>query len=308
MRARMSVALLWTALLPTLCGCGGNAGTTGGDKIDTSYIHPGFAAAVIVRPKQVLASPLVAMLPQEAKDDAMRNFKTETKLDPSKIEQVEIFLGPPSGGEEKDFPVSFGAVLRFDSPVDEAQVVKGMTLKAKQREFNGKKYYCDSKKPPEALYFPSDRMLVISTEPGMKKMLGAEQGSGPLSEMLSRTDAGHDLLAVGIMAPFKALVKRPAEEVGKELPPALAGSAAAPDQLKSAVLTADLNGEHLLHLSLEGNDQPSRPCAEKESIGSPRLAHGDVEKDSDGIGEERPAGFGRAAAEAFRRPPGIFDG
>ncbi|MCE9547447.1 MAG: DUF1559 domain-containing protein [Planctomycetia bacterium] len=223
--------------------------------IDVTYVQPGFSAAVIVHPRRILESPLLKMLPAEDLDRVLkRDLPPDVRVSPRLIDEVQLLIGPPAPGTERELPISVGLVIRMAAGADPHQLVPEAIGKGEPAEFGGKKYTRIPKNPPAGYFFADDRTLVFGDEKSLQQMISASGKPSPLVDMLARMDGNHDVVAAGLMAPFQQMLSPAAKDAGQHLPPPLQRAAALPDQVKWAALTVDLSGENLLKLSLEGND------------------------------------------------------
>ena len=109
-----------------------------------------------------------------------------------------------------------------------------------------------------AVYFPDDRTIVSTNEQWLRKLISRPPAQTPLAEKLSQVNLDHDLIGVvaldGIQGQATGLLDMVAQETGSGQ---LAGFAAMPKHMNSAVATFDLTGDNLLRLTLEAANAQS---------------------------------------------------
>lgn len=109
-----------------------------------------------------------------------------------------------------------------------------------------------------AVYFPDEQTVVTTSEQWLRDLISDPPAQTPLTEKLSQVDLDHDLVGVvvldGIQDQASGLLGMVAQETGLGQ---LAGLAAMPKHMTSAVATFDLTGDSLLRLTLEAPDATS---------------------------------------------------
>ena len=109
-----------------------------------------------------------------------------------------------------------------------------------------------------AVFFPDDKTIVSTDEERLRSLIAGPLKQAPLTEKLSKIDLDHDLIGVvvldGIQDQAVGLLDMVAQDTGSGQ---LAGLAAMPKHMKSAVATFDLTGDSLLRLTLEAPNAQS---------------------------------------------------
>ncbi|MCE9544593.1 MAG: hypothetical protein K8T25_03610 [Planctomycetia bacterium] len=246
-------------------------------KIDVTYIQPGFCAALVVHPRRMFDAPLVKMMPAKKVDQAILQWTAFLSgVSPRQIDEIEILVGPPAPETANAGLVSFGVVVRFSMAMDPNRKLVPAALNSQPSEFRGKKYSRSAETTPLgplAFCFPDARTFVYADEKSLQQMLTTGGSKSPLVDLLASMYSNHDVLAAGVMAPLGPTVKNAVQNVQKRLlKPApdelgsqpnsfvrvvnelLTWGATAPSQMKWAAMTFDLSGGHLLKLGVEGND------------------------------------------------------
>jgi hypothetical protein len=222
-------------------------------RLDTTFIAPSFAAAVVVHPARLLRSPSMESLPQEK---MFANFAV-LGLDPRQAERVVLLVDPFPGG---NVLFSGGAVVRFARPVDAGKTLKVLFPAAAKASDQGKAYFrldAPFAGAPVCVHQADDKTVVVAPEPTLKKMLTARKEKSPLIDRLARTDLDGDVVAVLAVEPIRKPAREAFQGMARDLPPQLAGAARLPDQVQSLTLTLNLTGKDLLTLDLEASDAES---------------------------------------------------
>ena len=210
-------------------------------KINTTFIADSFTGAVVVYPKQLLASDELAGLPM----DEWFKPLAALGLDPRQADEAELFLDPTPGG---NVLFSFGGVVRFAQPVDGKKLVQTLSPKAKEATHEGKTYYALEEmigSVPWAVYVADDRTVAAAPEPTLKKMLSAKGEKGPLIDRLREADADADVTAVLAVDAMRPLAGEAVKQFFQNAPPELSAGAALGDQLNAVTLSVNLTkGRH----------------------------------------------------------------
>ncbi|MCE9547454.1 MAG: hypothetical protein K8T25_18435 [Planctomycetia bacterium] len=237
-------------------------------KINLKYTQPGFAAAVILKPRRMLDSPLAKGLPPGDIEKQLKQALPDLPISLRQVEELQVFVGPPPAGADRELLVSIALVVRLTADADRQQLVAQFENISEPAECAGKKYTRIKGHIPGGYFFADDGALVIGDEESICEILKTSGPPSPLLEILSRIDSRHDVVAAGVMAPFRQMAAEAAKNAGQKLPPQLQAAAGLPNQIKLAALTFDLAGNHLLTLTLEGNDRAGTAELAKNLIGA----------------------------------------
>jgi phage FluMu protein Com len=229
--------------------------------LDVSYVLPEFSAAVIVHPKRISQAPLLA---PAMKPEVLGGATKEMGFDPRQVERAIVLIQPMPGGNEPFFPA---VVIRFDEPVDGTKVI-GTVLKGSiPAQHEGRSYF--RTKDDEITGMPAagavldEQTILLAPEPLLQRMLTlGGNAPGPLAAPLRQADLDADVIAVVNIEQLKPLLAVELERAKND--PAFAPFANVLDHLKTATVSANLSGDTLLRVDLEGYNDAS--AAELETM------------------------------------------
>lgn len=164
-------------------------------KLDTSYVSPTATIVISIRPAQIMASPLVQLLPTEVATMAAQQY---LGIELSTVDEVVAF-----GEMTNPMAPTFGITVKFNTPFRAATLPPHIRPLAKLAEFNGKKYLQSSHPIWPSFYGPNNKTLVVAPDAVLRKIVPAasEPKSGALMERLQDAPAGNDLyVAVDMVA------------------------------------------------------------------------------------------------------------
>jgi hypothetical protein len=247
----------------------------GGKKgIDLTYVAADFNGAVVLHPRRLAKSPLLAPLLQ---DPSVADLTRMTGIDPATIERVLVLTEPVpnSGGKPPPGPgppqalFQLAAVVRFGAAVDGKKLLEKAPGGVEEKTFQGKIYY-QAKNAEFALagarvcaFVADDRTLVVAPAPTLHKMLSAGGAKSPLTDRLRAADLEHDVLAVLVVGAYRPLLADAVAEAGKSVPPPLAGIRQLPEHLQAVSAAVDLSGPELVKLTLEADNAAGAAAVEE---------------------------------------------
>lgn len=231
-----------------------------GKPLDVSFVGPGFYAAVVLHPRRLLQSPLIAPL---LKDPDIAAAIQQWEIDPANIEQILMLTPIPSQAKAASSPDSPSFIVRFAQPVDAKKLLvkfqsmmgQGAPDQLAETTCEGKRCYQFATAPWILTYVPNERTVVIANDKDMKAMLSAGEPKGPLVDRLRQADADNDLIVAVALDPIRDLVKAGVEQA-KRAPSPVAAFADVPMLLNGSTLAVNLSGDTLLKVVLNGNDAP----------------------------------------------------
>ena len=232
--------------------------------LDLRFVPADAGAAVVVRPRRIVQSPLIAAaLPPAAAAEMVK----ELGVKPEQVEQVIVFLQAGAAGGRAAAPPGRtpvpGAVIRFTEPVDGKQVLTRLLKGLREEVHEGKTYYRSSTGEallglPLAGAVPDGRTVLVAPESVLRKMLAAGGGAkSPLLDRLRQTDTADEVTAVVLLEPYRELLKALAGPFKPQLPPDLAAVAGLPERLVALTATVNLRDKTLLKVVLEANSAAS---------------------------------------------------
>ena len=170
------------------------AGSSSG-KLDTRYIASTAAVVVVVRPAQILASPMAQVFPVEAASAAGMKY---LGFDSAEMEEVVAF-----GDMSNPTAPSYGATFKFKNPIRATSIPVERRAHAQLAELGGKKYLRSAVPMMYSLYGPNNKTLIAATDPALHHLVDSagQPKTGPLIDRIHEAATGNDLyIAVDIAA------------------------------------------------------------------------------------------------------------
>lgn len=242
--------------------------------INPAYVCAELHFALAIRPQGILASPLLPLVPERARDEFFSEFK-RAGLEVKDLEQILLLAAEapvPHGreikpGDPPPAPPKIGAILRFHQRFEPRQLVSKMyQANVPPKVTAGGEYFSHPRGEQPSIFCPDKKTMVVSMEPLLSQMIAAREGTGSLAALLRTVSANHDAVGVvEIQGPIKEMLSGAAKQGGDALPP-LRGASALPQQIKNLVVTADLNGDSLLTFSIAGNDEAGAKGVESQAM------------------------------------------
>ena len=223
------------ALLLAAAGCGGSdkpgaAQLAGGiDTLGTSYIQPQHQGFLLIRPKQLLESPVVQslmkMVPQD--EDPFIEIQERLGVDPRSIETL-VLIG---GGKAEAIRGAAGKVAQGGVPEGEQKEISGcivihstQSLQEALKDHPGLKDHQEAKhgsatylKAPNdsqpAVYFIDPQTVLLAANYEIGKFIDHPPAAGPLHELVAKTDLNHDVVGVGVTGELASVVENPPAEL-----------------------------------------------------------------------------------------------
>ena len=248
----------------TASASGGHATSAEKGSIDASLATPDNVAAIVVNPRRLAASPLVA---EQLKKDMVAQAIKKFGIDPSEVEQIVVLvsMGELRPGNPEPFPV---ITFRFTHDVDAKEVLtKAAAAMAGpngpqpiKEVRTGDKTCFDLGPGDTALVCALSKNTLVLTRKGpkvatefMEKALAVTEPKGSLYERLKKANADNDLIAVVEMEKIPDLEKQ-IDAAKKDAPQMLHNYLEGAKTLRCVTLGLDLAGDPLLQIVLESKD------------------------------------------------------
>jgi hypothetical protein len=136
-----------------------------------------------------------------------------------------------------------------------------------ERAFAGKTYYMSGDLPPMAGYWPDDRTVVLADEPTLRAILSsAGKVESPLARRLRGIGTSHDLAVVIALEPVRDHVAVLVEEAEVDGEQAIVQLMAAAQELDALSIVADLEGDPMAEVVLDGRSAEKAVEIEKLAI------------------------------------------
>jgi hypothetical protein len=209
-------------------------------KIDTRYIASGSAAVIVVRPAQILASPILQIFPVEvASAAAVKNLG----FDAAEIEEIDGFFDPSSFG--------YGATFKFKNAIRASSIPPEQRAHAQLAELGGKKYLRSTIPTKWSLYGPNNKTLIAATDPVLHQLVenASQPKSGPMFDRLREVPSGSDLFVAVDVAALRPLLA-PFIQMGLAQAQSMGNSSEAKQNVEMFNLTSGL--ELTLNVSAPG--------------------------------------------------------
>ena len=262
--------------------------------LDVSFIHSDFNAAFVFQPARIVQSSSPLLPSREERNRLIDQGIQATGIDFSKVGQFIVVLGPtppaqprprsnsprprpgmrppaPPARPEADEPAPFvgAAILRFTEPVDDMAIMVKALRQMDRVEAGGKTYYRSKTEKqdgqPLAGHYDGNRTVLLGPEPLLRKMLTAKNAVSPLGEKLREFGLEHDLFGVFLVEPIRSMLKDLAQSptTQKQFPTAKTLN----EDLNVVRLTANLDGDKLMRIILEGKDDAAAKNLEELADG-----------------------------------------
>jgi hypothetical protein len=211
-------------------------------------------------------------------------------LTPADVERVTAVITTPE-------PESLFAVVATSKPFDAKKIMSLLPGPLQEETYQGKTFY---HRADGAIYFPSDRVLVIAHAKAIRPFLDQAdkpRGKGQLSEALDLTRGNHWVVA-GAVPPPQLL-----EEARAHLPPPLAPYQAVLG-LRQATLTLDFGDNAVIDLRLKYPDDAAARKAQQaltEGLARAREALPRILQGPPGVPPPPQLGQALAQADALLR-------
>jgi hypothetical protein len=216
--------------------------------IDMSYVSPGAVAVVVIRPAQLLSSPLTAMMPREVATAAGLKF---LGFDPADVDEVVAFTEMPGPAG-----FSYGVTIKFNKPFKASAIPPERRAHAQLSELNGKKYLQSQNPMLFSFYGPNSQTLVLAPDETLRQMVQAQGQSlsGPLYDRVRQNPAGSDLYLAVDIAAVRPMAGMYLGMMKAQVPPDVQPFFDLPNLLAAAELTVNLTADGPTSLVAHAND------------------------------------------------------
>jgi prepilin-type processing-associated H-X9-DG protein len=221
----------------------------GAGKVEAKYVAPSAAVVAVLRPAQIMSSPLTAMLPREVATAAGMKF---LGFDPADVDEVTAF-----GDMQNPMAPSYGLTINFNKPFKGSSIPAEARVHAQLGELNGKKYLQSQHPMLPSFYGPNNRTLVIAPDVAIRSMVeaGGQSPSSPLLDRVRNVPSGSDLYVAVDVAALKGLFQMMLAQAAAQLPPDVQPFLEAPNLISSAELTVNLTTNGPTSLVVHANDE-----------------------------------------------------
>jgi len=268
--------------------------------IDFSLVTPDHFAAIVIHPRRLSASPLVA---EKLKDEKIAEAIKKFGLDPSEVEQIVVLLSmdEKQPGNSEPIPV---IVTRFTHDVDAKEVLTKIQAASAKKESKpikevtvaGKTCFdLGGEKNAGLAYALSKNTIVLTVKENMGKVLAGNEPKGPLYERLKKASTDNDLIVAVELEKYPGLDKQiDAAKAGA--PPMGQNYLDGAKTLRGVTLGLNLTGDSLLQIVMETKDAAGAETVETLLKDGVKLLDGALAGFKQNVPKEAKADF----ADAFK--------
>ena len=216
--------------------------------LDLKYVMPNAAAIVAARPRQLLQSPTVQMLPIEVVTAAGLKH---LGFDPVSIKQIVISATPPMAA-----PPLYSAIVEFTDPIDLARLPSEMTEHTIEGEINGETYRESQHPFLPSFAWASETTLLIAPDQVLRQLLRNKSVSpGTLVDELTESKSQDDLLISVNLETLRPLIQLGISEAAKEVPAEYQHFLEIASLLKQVKIRGSLSGAGPMELTVDANSE-----------------------------------------------------
>ena len=225
--------------------------------IDTTYITPGASAVIVLRPAQLMKSPLAEMLPVEVATAAGLKY---LGVDPANVEEAVAFvdLANPTA------PM-YGVTLKFAAPIRAADIPEQLRAHTQRDEIAGRAYLKSQQPMLPSLFAPNGKTLVVAPDAVVQQFAAPATGlkSGPVVDRVQKVPDGNDLYVAINVTSLRPLLQMGLAQTGKPIPPDAKPFLDALNLIDAAELTVNLSKAGTTSLVAYANDDAAAEQIEK---------------------------------------------
>jgi hypothetical protein len=224
-----------------------------GAKLDVTYVSPNSAVLLVMRPAQILASPIAQTFPLEVASAAAVKYVGFDLVD---VEEVVAFLDLTN-----PIAPSYGLTIKFTKPFRAAALPPTVRPAVQLSELNGKKYLQSAHPLFPSFYGPNNKTMIAAPDAMLKQIVSANSGpkSGKLLDMVHDIPAGNDLYLALDLVPLRPMMQMglAQAQAQQKAPPEAKQYLEALNQVSAAELTVNIVAMGPISLVLHGNDEPA---------------------------------------------------
>jgi prepilin-type processing-associated H-X9-DG protein len=217
-------------------------------KIDTTYVTPAAIAIIVLRPAQIMSSPMAEMLPTEVATAAGLKY---LGIDPAAVDEIVVFIEQPNPAAAP----GYGVTIKFNKPFKGSSIPPELRAHAQLSEFNGKRYLQSQHPMMPSFYGPDNKTLVLAPDATLRQLIefdGAK--SGPIIDRVRNVPAGGDLYAGIDVASLRPLIQMGLGMAQSQVPPEAQGFLEAPNLILATELTVNISGPGPTSFVVHAND------------------------------------------------------
>ncbi len=216
--------------------------------IDTTYVAPGAVALVVLRPAQLMKSPIAEFLPTEVATAAGLKY---LGIDPANVEQATAFVDTSNPAAP-----NYGLAIKFVEPLKGFNPPPPLRAHTQLDELAGKKYLKSQHPLLPSFYAPNNHTLLVAPDATIKHFVEgpAQAKTGPLLDRIKNVPGGNDLYAMVDIASLRPLIQMALAQAQRNMPPEAQQFVNAINLVSAAELTLNLSKPAPSSLVVHAND------------------------------------------------------
>ncbi|NOY41758.1 MAG: DUF1559 domain-containing protein [Planctomycetes bacterium] len=216
------------------------------EPLELGYVMSNAAAIVVARPRQLLTSEVVQMMPIEVVSAAGLQY---LGFDPVNIKQIVVSATPPMAG-----PPLYSAIVEFTKPIDLAGLSEQITNHTVPGDINGKPYLKSQHPFLPSFAWATETTLLIAPDATLRQLLRNKAAPrGALVEQLAASNSSDDLLISVDLDTLRPLIQMGLAKATEEVPAEFQPFLELPNLLKQVQLRGSLSGAGPLELTADAN-------------------------------------------------------
>ncbi|MEX0612043.1 MAG: hypothetical protein WD229_07970 [Pirellulales bacterium] len=228
-------------------------------RIDTRFVTGGAVAVIVVRPAQIMSTPLAELLPTEVATAAGLKY---AGIDPAGVDELVGFfdMSNPSA------PPAYGLTVKFNQPFRGASIPPERRAHAQLAELAGKKYLQSAHPMLPSFFGPNNRTLMVGPDATLRQLIesNGQSKTGPMIDRLREVPAGNDLYMAFDVASLRPFIQMGLAQAASQVPPEAQQFLKVPELVSAVELTVNLSAAGPTSLVVHANDETA--AGELESL------------------------------------------
>ncbi len=225
--------------------------------IDTTYVTPTASVVVVLRPAQIMKSPMSELLPVEVATAAGLKY---LGVDPANVEEAVAFVDLAN-------PIApvYGLTLKLTAPIHASDIPERLRAHTQRDQIAGRAYLKSQQPMLPSFYAPNAKTLVIAPDAVVQKFAAPAAGpkSGPIIDRVQKAPGGSDLYAAVNITSLRPLLQMGLAQSHKPIPPEAKPFLDALNLIDAAELTVNLSKAGTTSLVAHANDEAAAQQIEK---------------------------------------------
>lgn len=209
------------------------------------YVVPNACAVLVVRPKQILATESLKMLPLEVIQAAGLQY---TGIDPLQIEQLVLSVSPPAGG-----PPAYALHGKFAKPYEFKP--NQIAMHTVPGELDGKPYLKSQQPMLPSFFSPGRTSVLAAPDVVLSQLVDGTAAANSLATQASTESAGDDLYLLLDIQALKPIFQMALSNVPPSFPISSRTLMEIPERTKSIELTVNVSNLSMTELLLTANSE-----------------------------------------------------